>query len=74
MPELEVSRGDQFLRQVADGLPFDEAGEARHSCAKLASHIVDSTARFESEGLTLDEAENTGTRTVSAHPTAWPSS
>jgi hypothetical protein len=57
MPELEVSRGDQFLRQVADGLPFDEA-ERLDIVRELASHIVDSTARFESEGLTLDEAEN----------------
>ena len=57
MPELEVSRGDQFLRQVADGLPFDEA-ERLDIVRELASHIVDSTARFESEGLTLGEAEH----------------
>ena len=56
MPELEVIRGEAFLRQVADGLPFDEA-EKLDILRELASHLADSTSRFESEGLTLDEAE-----------------
>ena len=56
MPELEVNLGEAFLRQVADGLPFDEA-EKLDILRELASHLADSTSRFESEGLTLDEAE-----------------
>jgi len=56
MPELELNRGEAFLRQVADGLPFDEA-EKLDILRELASHLADSTSRFESEGLTLDEAE-----------------
>jgi hypothetical protein len=56
MPELEVNRGEAFLRQVADGLPFDEA-EKLDILRELASHLADSTSRFESEGLMLDEAE-----------------
>jgi hypothetical protein len=58
MPELEVNRGDQFLRQVADGLPFDEA-KRLDIVRELASHLADSTSRFESEGMTVDEAEKT---------------
>jgi hypothetical protein len=58
MPELEINGGEAFLRQVADGLPFDEA-EKLDILRELASHLADSTARFESEGLALDEAERT---------------
>jgi hypothetical protein len=58
MPEHEVDRGEAFLGRVADGLPFDEA-EKLDILRELASHIADSTARFESEGLTVDEAERT---------------
>jgi hypothetical protein len=58
MPELEGSSRDAFLQQIADGLPFDEA-EKLDILRELAAHLADSTARFESEGLTLAAAERT---------------
>jgi hypothetical protein len=58
MPELEPIRREEFLQRIADGLPFDEV-EKLDILRELASHIADSTARLEADGLPLDAAERT---------------
>ena len=56
MPELEANDRAEFLQRIADGLPFDEA-EKLDILRELAGHLADSTARFESEGMTPESAE-----------------
>jgi hypothetical protein len=58
MPEPATDGREEFLQRIADGLPFDEV-EKLDILRELAAHLADSTARFESEGLTLDEAQRT---------------
>jgi hypothetical protein len=56
MAELEPNGRAEFLQRIADGLPFDEA-EKLDILRELAGHLADSTARFESEGMTPESAE-----------------
>ena len=56
MPDLEANGRAEFLQRIADGLPFDEA-EKLDILRELAGHLADSTARFESEGMTPESAE-----------------
>jgi len=56
MPDPESGGRAEFLRQIADQLPFGEA-EKQDILGELASHIADSTSRFEADGLTGDAAE-----------------
>jgi hypothetical protein len=58
MPDLEPIGRDAFLQRIADGLPFDEA-EKLDILRELASHLADSTARLEADGLSRDDAERT---------------
>jgi hypothetical protein len=58
MPDLEPIGRDVFLQRIADGLPFDEA-EKLDILRELASHLADSTARLEADGLSRDDAERT---------------
>ena len=58
MPDLEPIGRDVFLQRIADGLPFDEA-EKLDILRELASHLADSTARLEADGVARDDAERT---------------
>jgi hypothetical protein len=56
MPEPEARDREEFLQRIADGLPFDGA-EKLDILRELAGHLADSSARFESEGMTSESAE-----------------
>ena len=56
MPDVEAGGRDEFLRRIADQLPFGEA-EKQDILGELASHLADSTARFQADGLSGNTAE-----------------
>ena len=49
---------EDFLREVADGLPFD-AAERADILEELRAHVADSTAALEAEGRSPDDARRT---------------
>ncbi len=49
---------EDFLREVADGLPFDEA-ERTEILEELRAHVADSVAALEAEGRSPDDASRT---------------
>jgi HAAS len=49
---------EDFLREVADGLPFD-AAERAEILDELRAHVADSTAALEAEGRAPDDARRT---------------
>ena len=49
---------EDFLREVANGLPFDEA-ERTEILEELRAHVADSTAALEAEGRSPDDARRT---------------
>ena len=49
---------EDFLREVADGLPFD-AAERAEILEELRAHVADSTAALEAEGRSPDDARRT---------------
>ncbi len=49
---------EDFLRDVADGLPFD-AAERGEILEELRAHVADSTAALEADGRSPDDAQRT---------------